>query len=269
MFLTAILVGLVGVFCILDSRLLGRLNFERPLITSTIVGILLGDLQTGLEVGATLELMSLGLVNIGAATPVDMNIASIITVAFVILTDATAETALALSVPIALLGQSIGIVVRLLLANLTHVADNAIKNDKFKKARNLHIVWGVFCYAISYFIPIFIAIYFGSELVEKIVQMIPEWLTLGLTLSTKFLTAYGIALLLSMMLKKSLTPYFILGFFLIAYFNVDITAVAIFATIIAIVVGEMKFANSNDKNLEDFDPLEDFDSAEALGGRDE
>lgn len=42
MFVTALLLGLVGVFCILDSRILGRMNFERPLITCTIVGALLG-----------------------------------------------------------------------------------------------------------------------------------------------------------------------------------------------------------------------------------
>lgn len=28
MFVTALLLGLVGVFCILDSRILGRMNFE-------------------------------------------------------------------------------------------------------------------------------------------------------------------------------------------------------------------------------------------------
>ena len=39
MFVTALLLGLVGVFCILDSRILGRMNFERPLITCTIVAI--------------------------------------------------------------------------------------------------------------------------------------------------------------------------------------------------------------------------------------
>ena len=36
---SAILVGLVGVFCMLDSRLLGRLNFEQPLIGATLVGL--------------------------------------------------------------------------------------------------------------------------------------------------------------------------------------------------------------------------------------
>ena len=96
MFVTALLLGLVGVFCILDSRILGRMNFERPLITCTIVGALLGDLQTGLTLGASIELMSLGIVNIGAAAPPDMNMAAIICAAFAILTDASAETALAL-----------------------------------------------------------------------------------------------------------------------------------------------------------------------------
>ena len=89
MFVTALLLGLVGVFCILDSRILGRMNFERPLITCTIVGALLGDLQTGLTLGACI-------VNIGAAAPPDMNMAAIICAAFAILTDASAETALAL-----------------------------------------------------------------------------------------------------------------------------------------------------------------------------
>ena len=38
---SAVLVGLVGVFCMMDSRLLGRLNFEQPLIGATLVGVVL------------------------------------------------------------------------------------------------------------------------------------------------------------------------------------------------------------------------------------
>lgn len=36
-FVSALLVGLVGIFCMLDSRLLGRLNFEQPLIGATLL----------------------------------------------------------------------------------------------------------------------------------------------------------------------------------------------------------------------------------------
>lgn len=104
MLLKSVLLGFIGVFCILDSRLLGRLNFERPLIVSTLVGIVLGDMQKGLMVGASLELISLGLVNIGAAAPPDMNMGSIIATAFAILSNTDAETALTIAIPIAILG---------------------------------------------------------------------------------------------------------------------------------------------------------------------
>lgn len=265
---TSIILGLVGVFCILDSRLLGRLNLERPLITSTIVGLLLGDLPTGLAVGASMELMSLGLVNIGAAAPPDMNMAAIITAAFAILTDATTETALALAVPIALLGQAIGVLGRILLANLTHVADSAISQGKFKRACQMHIVWGTLVYSLMYFVPIFLAIYAGTDVVQMIVRVIPAWLTDGLNLGTKFLTAYGIALLMSTMLNKELTVYFFFGFFLVGYLGLNITAIAIFAAIAAVILSSLKFRNGGGSgraadDLDDYDPLEDDDPLEA------
>ena len=213
MFVTALLLGLVGVFCILDSRILGRMNFERPLITCTIVGALLGDLQTGLTLGASIELMSLGIVNIGAAAPPDMNMAAIICAAFAILTDASAETALALA------------------------------------------------------IPIFLSVYFGTDLVQKIVAFIPAWLTDGLNLGSKFLTAYGIALLLSTMLNRDLTVYFLLGFFFVGYLGLDVTAVAIFAAILAVILTSLKYGKGAPAAATagaaaanpDYDPLEDDD----------
>ncbi len=219
MFVTALLLGLVGVFCILDSRILGRMNFERPLITCTIVGALLGDLQTGLTLGASIELMSLGIVNIGAAAPPDMNMAAIICAAFAILTDASAETALALAIPIAVLGQMLGVLMRTILSNLTHVADHAIAEGKFRKAWSMHIVWGTVLYSLMYFIPIFLSV------------------------------------------------YFLLGFFFVGYLGLDITAVAIFAAILAVILTGLKYGKGAPAAAAagaaaanpDYDPLEDDD----------
>lgn len=131
MLIKAILVGLIGVIAILDSRLLGRLNLERPLISATPKQDWFGDLTTGLIVGATLELVSLGLVNVGAAAPPDMNLGAIIATAFTILTGATPETALTIAIPIAVLGQLLGILLRTLLASLTRIrADALVKNKE-------------------------------------------------------------------------------------------------------------------------------------------
>ena len=131
----------------------------------------------------------------------------------------------------------------------------------------MHIVWGTLLYSLMYFIPIFLSVYFGTDLVQKIVAFIPAWLTDGLNLGSKFLTAYGIALLLSTMLNRDLTVYFLLGFFFVGYLGLDITAVAIFAAILAVILTGLKYgkgapvaaaAGAAAANP-DYDPLEDDD----------
>ena len=137
----AVLIGLVAVFAMLDSRLLGRLNFEQPLITSTIIGILLGNPAAGLASGATIELMSMGLVQVGAATPPDMVMGGIIATSF------------AIPIPIAVLGQLLGVTFRTIIAALGHRADAAIEKGNFREATNYHILWGTILYSTMYFIP--------------------------------------------------------------------------------------------------------------------
>ena len=221
--------------------MLGRSNFERPLIVSTLVGIVLGDIEKGLMVGAALELISLGLVNIGAALPPDMNMASIIATTFAIVSNTEPETALAIAIPIAVLGQLLGVLLRTFLANLTHRADSLIEQGKYNSACRIHILWGTLLYALYYFVPIFLAVYLGTDLVKGIVDAIPAWLTSGLDLSSKLLTAYGFALLLTTMLSKKYLPFLLGGFFITAYSNLSVTGVAIFSCLVAFVLAEFKF----------------------------
>ncbi len=251
MLIQSILLGLIGVLCILDSRLLGRSNLERPLIVSTLAGIVLGDMQKGLMVGASLELISLGLVNIGAAMPPDMNMAAIIATTFAILSNADSETALAIAIPIAVLGQMLGVLMRTILSNLTHWADVLIDEGKYDAACRIHILWGTLLYSVMYFVPIFLAVYLGTDIVAGIVNVIPAWLTNGLNLSSKVLTAYGFALLLTTMLSQKLLPFLLAGFFITAYSNLSITGIAIFACLIAFVLAEFKF--KKEKQVDDLD----------------
>ena len=212
-FISAVLVGLVGVFCMWDSRLLGRLNFEQPLVGATLVGLLLGDVPTGLAVGAAVELVSMGLVQVGAAVPPDMVLGGIVAAAFACLTDASAETAMTIAIPVAVLGQLLGIVFRSIIAALTHVAASAIDNGKFT----------------------------------------------GLNVSTKIMTAYGLALLLTMMIKKGMTPFLFIGFLLAAYLNLSVIAVALIGVCLAVVFMGFKFNGSHAAAGvdSDYDPLED------------
>ena len=61
----ALLLGLVGAFAIYDYAI-GTNYIFRPLVTGVLVGIVMGDVRQGTIIGASLELMFMGAVSVGA-----------------------------------------------------------------------------------------------------------------------------------------------------------------------------------------------------------
>src|SRR5699024_4647519 len=240
MLIKSILLGLVGVIGVIDSRLLGRQNIGRPLILSTLSGLVLGDLQTGIILGASLELISMGMVAIGAAGPPNMQFGSIIATSFAILTNSSTETALTIAIPVAVAGEFLSILMRLAIAQFSHFADRAIENGDFRKPEVIHIYWSFLLNALIYFVPIFLTIYFGAEMIESFVEIIPEAITDGLTVGGNMLSALGFAMLLSTMLSKKMIPYFLFGFFIVAYSGLDLIGLTIFSAMLAFVLDQVK-----------------------------
>lgn len=239
MLLEAVLLGLVGIVGVIDSRLIGRQNIGRPLILSTLTGLVLGDIHQGIILGASLELISMGFVSIGAAGPPNMQFGSIIATAFAIISGATTETALTIAIPVAVAGEFLSIIMRMVIAQFSHVADKAIEKGNFRRARNIHLWWAFIFNAFVYFVPIFLTIYFGAEIVEDVVNAIPSVITNGLTVAGSLLSALGFAMLLSTMLSKKLFPFFLLGFLVVAYSGLDLIAVTLFAVILAFVLDKV------------------------------
>ena len=56
----AFLVALVAFFAYSSNKFLGDAMVNRPLVTATLTGLVLGDLQTGLIMAGTLELTWMG-----------------------------------------------------------------------------------------------------------------------------------------------------------------------------------------------------------------
>lgn len=71
----AILIGLIAAFGKFDFQL-GTLYAFRPIVLCPLVGLVLGDLQTGLAVGASLELLFMGSISIGAYVPPNETVAA-------------------------------------------------------------------------------------------------------------------------------------------------------------------------------------------------
>lgn len=241
MLLKAILLGLVGVVGVVDSRLIGRQNIGRPLILSTLTGLVLGDLSAGVTIGASLELIAMGMVSIGAAGPPNMQFGSIIATSMAILSGSSTETALTIAIPVAVAGEFLSIIMRLVIAQFSHVADTAIEEGKFHKAAHIHIYWSFIFNALVYFIPIFLSVYFGADMMQSLIDKIPQMVTDGLTVAGNMLSALGFAMLLSTMLSKKLVPYFIFGFFIVAYSGLDLIGVTIFSALLAFIMDQVHY----------------------------
>ena len=60
----ALIVGLIVAFIVVVERILAAPLIIRPIVTCPIVGLVLGDFQTGLLAGSTLEVTFMGSVQI-------------------------------------------------------------------------------------------------------------------------------------------------------------------------------------------------------------
>ena len=260
MLFKSIIVGLIAVFAKIDSRMLGRLNFERPLISCTLVGLFLGDVTTGLAVGASMEMVSLGFMSIGASG-FDMNMGSIAGCALVIMTGANIETALAIATPMTLLITLIETGASVLRISMTHMIDGYVDKGEFKKAKMVDIFWGPMLYAVCSFVPVFVAVYFGADVVNAIVNAVPEFVLNGITLGANLVAFFGFAMLLSVMINKKNAIYFLLGFAIAAYSGFSLTAIAIISVILAVLFYQMKYGDgamvTAGGSAQEFDELED------------
>ncbi|NWN95267.1 MAG: PTS sugar transporter subunit IIC, partial [Bacillus sp. (in: Bacteria)] len=109
MLIDALRLGIVAGIGILDGRIFGVMMLERPLAAGLLVGLVLGDVKSGIMIGAQLELIWMGIAGIGASTPPDVVTGGVLGTAFAILSGHGVAVALALAVPIAVLAQSLGV----------------------------------------------------------------------------------------------------------------------------------------------------------------
>ena len=97
LFVQALLVALWVTWAMIDEQTL-QLQTTRAIITGTVVGIIMGDLKTGLIVGATVELMFLASVFVGTAVAPDVTLSAAIATAIAVLSGGGTEVAIATSV---------------------------------------------------------------------------------------------------------------------------------------------------------------------------
>ena len=193
-----------------------QIGLYSPLFAGIITGAVLGDIGTGLLVGGTLQLVTLGVATYGGATVPDFLSGSIMGTAFAIITGQGFEFGIALAVPIGMLLMQLDVFGRMTNVAFQHRADRAAKRGDWRAVETSNIL-GIIPWTLTRMIPVFVGLYFGEAVVMAINDVIPVWLMAGLRYAGGILPAMGMALLMRMLPFKKFLPFYILGFVIMAY----------------------------------------------------
>lgn len=96
----AVMAWLTVLICYGGNWVLGQCMIERPLVVGLVAGLLMGDVKTGVIIGASLEAIFMGAVNIGGAISAEPVTATALAVAFTVGAGIDQGAAITLAVPV-------------------------------------------------------------------------------------------------------------------------------------------------------------------------
>ena len=231
-----VLIGLWSGFCL--AGMLFGIYTNRCLVMATGVGLILGDLPTGLAMGAVGELafMGFGVSQGGSVPPNPMGPGIVGKIIAITMKGSGIDvgSALALSFPFAVAFQFVITATYTFATTLTETAYKALDRKDFRGFRIAAnaTIW-VFA-GVGFLIGFGGA--FSSEGLQKLISFIPAWLSTGLGVAGKMLPAIGFAMILNVMAKRELIPFVLLGYIAIAYLNLPVMGVAVLGTAVALMV---------------------------------
>ncbi|URJ30405.1 PTS mannose/fructose/sorbose transporter subunit IIC [Candidatus Blochmannia vicinus (nom. nud.)] len=222
--------------CIIGmGSILDEFQCHRPLIACTLIGLILGDIKTGIIIGGTLEMIALGWMNIGAAVAPDTALASIISTILVIIGQQPIGAGIALAIPLAAAGQVLTIIVRTVTVAFQHAADTAAERCNITILSWIHLT-ALMLQAMRVAIPAtIVGISVGTETVHHILHSIPEVITNGLNIAGGIIVVVGYAMVINMMRTGYLMPFFFLGFVITAFTEFNLVALGVIGVVLAIL----------------------------------
>src|ERR1700742_275041 len=257
--MTYIIIALIAMFGHSED-FLGTTLLSRPLVLGPLVGLVLGDLSQGVMIGATLELIFMGNIKVGAAIPPDIITGGLLGTFFAILSHKGPAIALALAVPISILSEMVISGLFVFRAVFNKKFTQYAEVGDYRKIQRLHILSGLLKPLLMGII-IFVALELGTNTVKSFLDIIPAWVQTGLQVAGNMLPALGFALLMNLMFNKKVAPYFFLGFMLAAYLKLPIIAIGGLGVIIALIVTQTPPKPAIDDDFDFEEPTEETNTS--------
>ncbi|AEB06180.1 phosphotransferase system PTS sorbose-specific IIC subunit [Coriobacterium glomerans PW2] len=254
MAVTALQATLFGLFACLASMpgmggtTVGNYTLGRPLVAGLVVGAIMGDIQTGIIVGAAIQLVYIALVTPGGTVSADVRAISYIGIPLAILAirsqglDPSSSEAAGLAASLGAAVGTLGTVLFYGTATINLVWQgigwHALERGDTKKLYLVDWVLPWISHIICSFLPTFIITMAGANMVDLMKAYMPMD---GIAMKTLFtvgslLPAVGVAILLKQVIGKPtdfLTFFF--GFTLSAVMGANLVAAALIGCFFALI----------------------------------
>lgn len=221
---------LAGVDVILDEW-----ELAQPIVACTLVGMALGHIGEGVALGASLQLIALGWMNIGSAIPPDAAMASIVSAILVCgPAQVSLKEGIALAIPLAIAGQLLNIFVRTFVVFMSHVADNVAAEGNLRKLDAIHYL-DMVVQGLRIAIPAYLVTIISTHAIQAAINSIPKVITQGLSIAGGFIVAVGFAMVINMMANNTVWPFFFIGFVLAGIKSLNLIGFGILGVCFALI----------------------------------
>ncbi|NUF50570.1 PTS mannose/fructose/sorbose transporter subunit IIC [Gilliamella sp. ESL0250] len=253
--LVIIIAFLAGIEGILD-----QFQFHQPLVACTLIGLVTGNLEAGVVLGGSLQMIALGWANIGAAVAPDAALAAVASSIILVLGGqgiAGVSTAIAVAIPLAVAGLFLTMIVRTIAVPLVHMMDIAAEKGNIREIEWLQIL-GICLQGLRIAIPATALLFIPAETVKGILNSMPEWLTTGMAIGGGMVVAVGYAMVINMMANREVWPFFIIGFVVAAISQLTLIALGALGVALALIYLSLSERGNSSNGGNKGDPLDDI-----------
>jgi len=223
---------------------LGFNVFRWPLMAGPVVGLIMGDIVQGTLIGASINLVFLGVISAGGSQPADPSLAGWVGTAIAMSAGLGTQEAIAIAAPLGVIGL-FGFFSRMNVdIAFVHWADDRAEKGDIDGVARMNWLPGQLYVFLVYFVPALILALAGSLALNALFDAIDpfrggaaewRWVRDWFIVAGSVLAAVGISINLNLIMRGSTIPYFLIGFTISALTGANLIAMAIFAGSLAIL----------------------------------
>lgn len=210
-----------------------------PIAAGFLTGVVLGNPTMGGIMGASIGLVYMGNFFVGGSVGADSGMAAIIGTAAAIQGNLDVAQAVAVAVPLGLVGNIVHYTRMTYFAFFVNLSDKIVNEGKEDKLIWTNVILPQITLFIICVVPVTLATYYGVDAIVNVVNLLSGKFLNIIGVCANMLPAIGISLTLSLIFKGEARPFFFVGYILVAVLGFSMVEASLAAVLMALIYNKL------------------------------